>query len=223
MKAEYSPPIFNRMVRPPLKAFFRGLFHLLARISIKGRENVPSKGPYLVAINHIALYEPPFVLAFWPAPLESLGAVEIWDKPIQNVLVRLYGGIKVHRGKYDRNVVEKMLAILKSGYPMLIAPEGGRSHSLGLRKAHPGIAYAVEKVAVPVIPVGIIGSTDDFFNRVLRAKRPPLEMIIGKPFYLPAIEGKGAEHRQALQENADLVMIHIAALLPPEYHGVYTR
>ncbi len=222
MTAEYTTPLFNRIVRPPLKMVFRGLFHILARVTIEGKENVPPKGPYLVAINHIALYEPPFVVAFWPVPLEALGAVEIWGKPFQNVLVRLYGGIKVHRGKFDRNVVEQMLAAFRSGYPLLIAPEGGRSHNLGLRKAQPGIAYAAEKVRVPIVPVGITGSTDDFFNQALHGKKPPLKMKIGEPFYLPTVEGKGVDRHQALQENADQVMIKIAALLPPEYYGVYT-
>jgi 1-acyl-sn-glycerol-3-phosphate acyltransferase len=44
---------------------------------------------------------------------------------------------------------------------------------------------------------------------------------IGRPFTLPAIEGRGEARREARQRNADLVMQHIAGLLPPEYRGVY--
>jgi len=32
---------------------------------------------------------------------------------------------------------------------------------------------------------------------------------------------KGAARREARQQYADLVMSHIAGLLPPEYRGVY--
>ncbi|MEJ2601046.1 MAG: hypothetical protein P8Z00_22130, partial [Anaerolineales bacterium] len=39
----------------------------------------------------------------------------IWERPGQNILIRLYGGIPVHRGDYDRNLIETMLAVLKSG------------------------------------------------------------------------------------------------------------
>jgi hypothetical protein len=46
-------------------------------------------------------------------------------------------------------------------------------------------------------------------------------MHIGKPFHLPPVEGKGAERRESRQRNADLVMRHIAGLLPENYRGVY--
>ena len=48
-------------------------------------------------------------------------------------------------------------------------------------------------------------------------------MRIGKPFVLPPISGKGEQRRKDRQKNADLIMYKIAALLPPEYHGVYSE
>jgi hypothetical protein len=35
------------------------------------------------------------------------------------------------------------------------------------------------------------------------------------------VKGIGAERRESRQRNADLVMSHIAGLLPEEYRGVY--
>jgi hypothetical protein len=46
-------------------------------------------------------------------------------------------------------------------------------------------------------------------------------MRIGRPFRLPPIQGKGEARRESRQRNADLVMAHIAGLLPEEYRGVY--
>jgi 1-acyl-sn-glycerol-3-phosphate acyltransferase len=186
------------------------LFHLLSRVHINGLENVPEKGAYVIAVNHVSLIEPPFVLAFWPVAAEAIGAVDVWDRPGQAILVRLYGSIKVHRGQYDRRVLETMLAVLRSGRPFLIAPEGGRTHTPGLRRAFPGAAYIVAKAGVPVL------------RRALKGERPPLEMNIGLPFNLPPVDGKGEDRRVALQSNADRIMDHIAALLPPEYRGVYS-
>jgi hypothetical protein len=50
-------------------------------------------------------------------------------------------------------------------------------------------------------------------------------MKIGKPFHLPPIEesARGAARREARQRNADLVMSHLAGLLPEEYRGVYAE
>jgi 1-acyl-sn-glycerol-3-phosphate acyltransferase len=219
--AAYSVPAHRRTLRMFMRPIFRGLFHILSRVRIRGAEHVPPKGPYLVAINHVSLFEPPFILAFWPVALEAAGAVEIWERPGQNWLASLYGGIPVHRGEYDRQVIEDMTAVLKSGYPLLISPEGGRTHSLGMRRANPGAAYIVEQAGAPVVPVGILGTTDDFLKRTLRGERPSIEMRIGEPFSLPPLEGRGEARRLARQRNADSIMEHIAALLPPEYHGAY--
>jgi 1-acyl-sn-glycerol-3-phosphate acyltransferase len=209
--------ISRRLTRP----LFRTIFHLLSRVSIYGTENILTDRAYLIAINHVSLIEPPFVLAFWPQAPEAVGAVDIWNRPGQAILARLYGGIPVHRGEYDRRLLEKMIAVLHAGRPLMIAPEGGRSHTPGMRRAFPGVAYVVEKAQVPVIPAGILGATDDFLKRALRAERPVLEMHVGAPVYLPPVQGRGEIRRTALQRNADLIMQHIAALLPKEYGGVY--
>jgi 1-acyl-sn-glycerol-3-phosphate acyltransferase len=210
------------LARPFVRVALRTLFHILAPVRITGRENVPLGKPYIVAINHVSLFDPPFAGVFWPEQVEVMGAAEVWRRPGQNILARLWGGIQVHRGDYDRAMFETVLAVLRKGYPLLIAPEGGRSHAPGLQVAKPGIAYLAEQSGVPVVPVGIVGTTDDFWHKAARGKRPQLEMRIGRPFYLPPVDGKGEARRLSRQHNADLVMHAIAGLLPEDYRGVYS-
>lgn len=217
----YSVPLPKRLFRKVFRPIFRLVFHILSDVKIVGLENVPKSGPYLITINHVSLFEPPFLIAFWPTAPEGAGAVEIWDRPGQGILVRLYHGIPVHRGEFDRRLLETMIAVLQSGKPLLVAPEGGRTHNLGMRRALPGVAYIIDKTHAPVVPVGIVGTTDNFLDRALHLQRPRLEMRIGQPFNLPPVEGKGTVRREALQANADQIMQAIAALVPPEYHGVY--
>jgi len=217
----YQPPLHARIIRPVIRALFRAIFHLISRVKVSGVENVPKDGAYIIAINHVSLFEAPFVTAFWPTSFEIAGAADVWDRPGQGLLARLYGGIPIHRGQYDRNMLEITLSVLHSGRPLLLAPEGGRSHKLGMRRAKPGIAYLMGKAQVPVVPVGIVGSTDDFLARALRAERPDIEMTIGRPLHLPPVTGRGKARRETRQKNADMVMAQIAALLPLEYRGVY--
>lgn len=219
----YQPPLHAHITRPAIRTLFRGIFHLISRVQISGVENIPKEGAYIIAINHVALFEAPFVAAFWPVPFEVAGAADVWDRPGQGLLARLYGGIPIHRGQYDRRMLDLTLSVLRSGRPLLLAPEGGRSHELGMRQAKPGVAYLMDKAQVPVVPVGVVGSTDDFLDRALRAERPTIEMHVGYPLNLPPVTGRGKARRQARQKNADRVMAQIAALLPPEYRGVYAQ
>ncbi len=217
----YQVPLHLRIIRPLAKAVFRGIFRALARVTITGEENIPYGKPYIVAINHVSMFDPPFAGAFWPEELEMMGASDVFEKPGQGQVLKLYGVIPVHRGDYDRILFTRVIQMIKSGRPMLIAPEGGRSHVPAMRHAKPGIAYLVEKTGVPVLPAAIVGTTEDFWQRASHGKRPPLAMHIGKPITLPPITTTGAEKHADRQRNADLVMSYLAGLLPEEYRGVY--
>jgi 1-acyl-sn-glycerol-3-phosphate acyltransferase len=223
MNAPYQPPAYTRITRPLLKIVFRGIFSLLGRIRVYGAENVPRGGPYIAAANHVSIIDPPVLLCYWPETLEAVGAIDVFDKPFQGQLVRLYGTLPVRRGEYDRALIENILRLLSAGRPMMIAPEGGRSHVTAMRRAKPGVGFILQRAGVPVVPVGLVGTTGDFVRRGLRGERPSVEIRIGQPIRLPPAPELSSERRAARQEIADLVMSHIAGLLPDEYRGVYAR
>ena len=222
MTKAYRTPAYTIITRPILKVIVGGLFRLLGRVSVTGAENVPAGKPYVAAVNHVSIIDPPAMLTLWPETLDAIGAVDVFDKPIQGQLLRLYGTIPVHRGEYDRALLDKMLDLLAAGRPVMIAPEGGRSHVTAMRRAKPGVGFILQRAGVPVVPVGLVGTTGDFIQRGLRGERPRIEMRIGKPIHFPPVPEDPAARRASRQEWADLIMSHIAGLLPEEYRGVYS-
>lgn len=218
----YRVPLHIRVNRFFMRPAFRALFHIMGSVKTFGREHVPLGDPYMVAMNHISIFDPPALLSFWPETAEIVGAAEVFKKRDQGTILKLYGTIPVYHGQYDRALLETMLSVLEAGRPLVIAPEGGRSHQLSMQRAWPGIGYVIEHVQVPVIPVGLTGTTGDFWQKAKRGQKPKVEIRIGKPIHFPNVPVRGAERRKLRQHNADLVMRHIAGLLPEEYHGVYT-
>jgi hypothetical protein len=99
------------LARPFVRVGLRALFSILAPVKITGRENVPLGKAYIVAINHVSIFDPPFAGVFWPEQVEAMGAVEVWSRPGQNILARLWGGIQVHRGDYDRAMSPLKVAV----------------------------------------------------------------------------------------------------------------
>src|SRR4030095_1515801 len=219
----YRVPLRYRCSRFFMKPVFRSIFHILGGVKIFGKENIPYGKPYVVAMNHVSIFDPPFVAAFWPEQLEIIGAADVFDKPGQGLVLKAYGVIPVHRGDYDRTLLVKIIRIIKSGLPLLIAPEGGRSHVPAMQRAKPGVGYIIEQTRVPVVPAALVGTTEDFWQRARRGERPQLEMRIGKPIHIPEITVKGTDRHAARQQNADLVMRHLAGLLPEEYRGFYAE
>ena len=208
-------------MRPIIKAGIRGVFRTFSPITIEGKENIPFGKPYILAMNHVSYFDPPFITSFWPESLEVIGAQTAFQGLGQKEILTWYGVIPVHRGNYDRILLDKIFSALKAGHPLLIAPEGGRSREVAMKRAKPGVAYIFEKAQVPVLPVGIIGTTVDYWTRAKKRERPPLTLRIGHEINLPPTISKGKARRESRQRNADLVMSHIAGLLPEKYRGVY--
>jgi 1-acyl-sn-glycerol-3-phosphate acyltransferase len=219
----YRSPAYTFFTRPLLRAAVGAIFRILGSVRVVGRENVPLGQAYIAAVNHVSIIDPPAALVFWPETLEAIGAIDVFDKPVQGQLLRMYGTIPVHRGEYDRALIEKILDLLRAGRPVMIAPEGGRSHVAAMRRAKPGVGFILQKADVPVVPVGLVGTSQDFIERGLRGQRPKIEIRIGKPIKLPPVPEDPAARRIARQQVADLVMSHVAGLLPEEYRGVYAE
>lgn len=216
----YKVPLLKRFRRGIMRAFFKMLINIVFKVEIVGVENLP-KGAYIIAYNHVSLFEPPLILAFWPIAIEALAGDDILYRPAVGPIARGYGALPVKRGEYDRTVMDTMIAMLKGGRPLAMAPEGTRSHKPGMQQALAGVAYLVDVTQAPILPVAIEGTHDDSLRDGLKGKRPKWTMHIGKPFKLPPIEGKGKARRAARQNNADQIMIEIAKMLPEKYHGVY--
>jgi 1-acyl-sn-glycerol-3-phosphate acyltransferase len=219
-KDRFRVPLFTHIIRVVLRSIFSVIFRLICRVEIVGKKNIPNSA-YIIAYNHISLFEPPLILTFWPQIPEAVAGADVFERGAIGRLVQAYHAIPVKRGEYDRKVIDTMMAALAEGHPLAIAPEGGRSHETSLRQARAGVAYMIDRAGVPVVPVGITGTTKNMLRRALKLQRPHLIMKIGKPFTPPSIAGRGEVRRAARQENADLVMREIAKLIPKEYHGFY--
>jgi len=105
----------------------------------------------------------------------------------------------------------------------MISPEGTRSHTPGLARGRPGIAYIVDKTGLPVIPVAVVGNTLGFLHEGIKGKRPIIQMIVGDMIHLPPLTGRGKKRREMRQQNTDIIMARLAELLPESYQGVYTE
>ncbi len=210
-----SVHLFRAIARPVVRLTLR----LGCRVTLAGMENIPPHGPYIVAVNHLATYDPPMLAAFWPHPLEGITAADQFERFFIGHVFRAYGAIPVHRGEYDREALKKALQVLRAGSPLGIAPEGGRTFKPGLRHAKPGIAYLALKAQVPIVPVGIAG-TEMLMPCWRRLRRPRLSLAVGQPFCLPEMPAH-KDRRQQLVEYTTFIMQCIADLLPLEYRGVY--
>ncbi|MGQ0600727.1 MAG: lysophospholipid acyltransferase family protein [Anaerolineales bacterium] len=200
-----------------LHSFFRFLGRLLLKQEIHGLENVPASGPYLIVVNHLSIADPPIVFMNIPQQLVMFAA-DKWKRVFGiRQLAEAAGAIWVARGEADLSAIKSALAVLRMGRPMGLAPEGTRSLTGQLQPGKTGAAYLADRTGVPIVPIGISG-TEKFTANLRRLRRTPVRMVVGRPFMLPP---NGRAKAETLEAHTTTIMCHIAALLPPEYRGVY--
>ncbi|MFO7540166.1 MAG: lysophospholipid acyltransferase family protein, partial [Chloroflexota bacterium] len=128
------------------------------------------------------------------------------------------GAIYINRGAVDRAALREALAALEEGHVFGLAPEGSRSKVGAMQSARGGVAYLASRANVPIVPVGLV-NTDVLFANARRLRRTRLEANIGRPFSLPDLGRR--PRAQDMDAYTHYIMIHIAAQLPPRYHGLY--
>jgi 1-acyl-sn-glycerol-3-phosphate acyltransferase len=188
---------------------------------VEGRQHLPTTGPCLIVANHLSFLDAVLIFALLGGDDLMAMAAEKWERNlIFGTILRLGNAYFVRRGQVDRQALERAADWLRAGKIFGIAPEGTRSKDGGLGRARPGVAYLASLVDCPVVPIAHWG-TETTWSAWLRLRRPRIEVRIGPPFHLPAID---PENRSAsLRSNADEVMVHLAALMPPERRGLYAQ
>ena len=208
------------MKRAFFRTIIRFLFWLLSDTTITGAENIPNEGACMLTINHLGIVDAPLVFILFDRN-NATGLVGLThkDNPILRWLVTQMDGIWIDRENPDVGALKEARSYLRKGWLLGIAPEGTRSESHALIEAKPGVAFLADKMRGVIVPIGISG-TEDGLRRMFTFQRPKFTVIVGEPFHLPPLDRKNRE--ASLHNNTDELMCRIAALLPPEYRGVYS-
>ena len=206
-----------------LLAICRPLLNILFSWKVEGRENIPLTGPLILIANHVNLVDPFFLLFSFPRWINFMAKEELFRSPFLRFWLRWAGSLSIRR---EGKVIEKQKMLkgardaLEKGLILGMFPEGGRSRDGKLRKGKPGSAVIASKTNVPLVPVGIVG-TDKIKGISWLWKRPRIVVNIGKPFKLPPASGRMSKSQ--MESLTTQLMREIAALLPPEYQGVYGK
>ena len=176
-------------------------FHLRMR----GLENLPEKGPYLLCSNHESYIDPMVMAGALPWRLFrdtfALGTSDIFGK---GFLRRLARWLRVVVLDPDTNLVSAMRAGafgLSQGHILVLYPEGERTNDGNPRVFRKGAAILSIHTQAPIVPIAIEG----FYEAWPRHKKFPkftdLQLAFGKPIQPPPlIEASEAAYEQLTSE-----------------------
>lgn len=195
------------------------LVSALCRVDDAQMARVPASGPLILATNHVSFLEIPVLHSrLRPRRVVGLAKAESWRNPILRWLFTLWNAIPVRRGETDLAALRQCFQVLREGAILVIAPEGTRSRHGRLQRGRPGVVTLALRSGAPILPLAFYGG-ESLGRNVRRLRRTAFHIVVGEPFSLRAEGGRLTQERR--QDLADEIMYRIAALLPPEYRGVY--
>ncbi|MGH8014912.1 MAG: lysophospholipid acyltransferase family protein [Candidatus Zixiibacteriota bacterium] len=188
--------------------FFRIVATIVFRVKIKGAENIPREGGFILASNHISYYDPPLVGCCISREVYFFAKRELFRfKPFGAILLRV-NARPVNRAGVDRAAIETAIEILKSGNGLTVFPEGTRSKTNEFLPVKPGIGMIARLGAAPIIPAYIHG-TNQLWNCLIGRTR--LSVSYGEPISREWV-GSQPESKEGYLVIADEIMSRIKGL-----------
>ncbi|HHU70292.1 MAG TPA: 1-acyl-sn-glycerol-3-phosphate acyltransferase [Thermoanaerobacterales bacterium] len=184
------------------KIIFSTFFYIMFKWEVKGKENIPKKGPVILCANHISWWDPPIIACSIQRKVHYMAKEELFHNPLARYILTSLGAFPIRRKEADRRAIRKSLQILKEGKVLGLFPEGTRSKTGELLKPEAGVALIALKSKAPIVPIAVRGPYK-FFK--------PIKIIIGEPFYL--INDDHKLNSQMLQKYSDEIMDKIQNLL----------
>jgi 1-acyl-sn-glycerol-3-phosphate acyltransferase len=158
------------------------LARIFCGLRVHGLENLPAP-PFIVAANHISLFDPPILGGVVPYEVAFMAKVELFRKPLLGPLIRSLNAFPVKRGLPDREAIDRALETLRGGRALILFPEGTRDRSAGpIRAPKSGVGLFAVSAQLSVVPVYMEG-TNRFSRALLRA--PRFRVTFGTPIAPP--------------------------------------
>lgn len=146
------------------------LFGWLFRAKVYGKENIPEKGPYIVAPNHTSFWDPPFVgWAMYPVETYFLAKIDLFQhNKLFGALIRWLHAIPLDRENSLKGL-RQGLKLLKEGKVLVVFPEGTRNRTKDkvLLPLKEGVALLALKAKVNILPVFLYESKGSYRDWIL--------------------------------------------------------
>jgi 1-acyl-sn-glycerol-3-phosphate acyltransferase len=207
------------------RLILKPLFLLVFRPHVRGKENVPVSGPFIIASNHLSFIDSMAIPLMSPRRVGYLAKAEYFTTPgfrgwLTKTLFTALGALPVERQTHRaaQAALDTAMTVLKAGGGFGVYPEGTRSKDGRLARGKTGVAWLALTADCPVVPVGITG-TDRIQPIGARYWRPHrFSVTFGTPLTFPEHRGQAGKGK-ARREVTDRIMEAVAELTGQEKAG----
>jgi long-chain acyl-CoA synthetase len=169
------------------QGFLKALFKVYGRLSVRGVRNLPQKGPYIIAPNHLSLVDAPAVTASVTWGIGSqmffLGTTDFFGGPMTSRAAKLLQVIPVDMDARLYGALQLSAFVLRKGKILCVFPEGGRSRDGSIKEFKKGVGIIARELNIPIVPAAINGTYQMMASGKSFPRPVKVTVSFGKPIY----------------------------------------
>lgn len=144
------------------------LSHILYRVTVTGRDKLPSEGAGIIVCNHVSYVDALIIMGASTRPIRFVMDKSISEMPLLKYLFRHAGVIPICSPRQSEatynQAFESIHQALADGELVCIFPEGRLTPNGELGEFRPGIDKILARDSVPVIPMALNGLWGSYFS-----------------------------------------------------------
>jgi 1-acyl-sn-glycerol-3-phosphate acyltransferase len=152
-------------------------------VTVMGGENLRRHKVAVYACNHLSYMDTPVIFSSLPFQFRIVARHDLWKLPFIGWHLRRSGQVAVN-GDNPRASISSLgsaVKTLKSGMPLFIFPEGGRSESGHVQPFLNGPAFMAIRAQVPIVPMALIGTHELLPIHTGQFYPVPVTLAVGEP------------------------------------------
>ena len=156
---------------------------IFSPVTVTGMEKVDASKPRVYAVNHASALDIPILYVHLPFQFRIVFKSELLGYPFVGWHLKHSGQVCINQQNPAASIgaIKSALRSLKSGRPLVIFPEGGRSPDGQIQPFLPGAFFLAIKAQAEIVPIALVGTFDLLPMNTYHIKCRPLEMRVGEP------------------------------------------
>lgn len=182
-------------------------YHTYLRLEVKGLENLPKEGPFIIAPNHQSYMDGVLAVSDLPNSILHNTYFYVKEDHVNNGMLKFlasHHNIILMERMNLKNSILKMGEVLKMGKNLVIFPEGTRTRNGKTGQFKKTFAILSKELDIPIVPVAITGA----YEAMPKGSKFPLAKKV-KLEYLPAVKADPSWTYEEYAEKVRQMIVEI--------------
>ncbi len=177
---------------------------IFSPVKVTGFDRIDTSKPHVYAVNHASALDIPVLYVNLPFQFRIAFKKELLAYPVVGWQLKRSGQICIDQQNPSHSIssIRAALKGLKSGLPLVIFPEGGRTPDGAIKPFLPGAFFLAIKAQVDIVPVALVGTYELLPMNTYHIKSRPLEMRVGEPISTSGLTLRDMESLSARVQKA---------------------